>query len=161
MRCPFCRNDDDKVVDSRSSGDGFIIRRRRECQSCGRRYTTYERLEAMPLRVVKKDGTRVEFKRGKILAGLLRACEKRPISSDRLEEIVTEIEGDIYRKFDKEVPSKYIGGLVMKRLSRLDKVAYVRFASVYREFKDVSDFVEEVKPMLEGRAESGRKTSRR
>ena len=144
MKCPFCREDDDKVVDSRSSGGGFIIRRRRECQACRRRYTTYERLAAMPLRVVKKDGSRAEFSRDKILAGLLRACEKRPVSSERLEEIVTEIEGEIYREFDKEVESKHVGELLMDRLRDLDKVAYIRFASVYREFKDVSDFVDEV-----------------
>ena len=149
MRCPFCREDNDKVVDSRSSGEGTIIRRRRECLACGRRFTTYERIEAMLIRVVKKDGRREEFDRSKILAGLVRACEKRPITTEQIERIVSEIENEIYTHYDRDVTSRHIGQLVMKRLRELDKVAYVRFASVYREFKDVSDFVEEVKPMLD------------
>jgi len=148
MRCPFCRQDQDKVVDSRASADGCIIRRRRECQQCGRRFTTYERIEVLPLRVVKKDGRRVEFDRNKILNGILRACEKRPVSTDDIERAVNEIENDLYQHFDKEVTSRHIGQLVMRKLRDLDKVAYVRFASVYREFKDVSEFVDEVRPML-------------
>ena len=149
MRCPFCREDDDKVVDSRSSGEGTIIRRRRECLSCGRRFTTYERIETLLLRVVKKDGRRVEFDRTKILNGLIRACEKRPVSTERLEQAVNDIENEIYTHHDREVTSRHIGQLVMRKLRDLDKVAYVRFASVYREFKDVNEFVEEVKPMLD------------
>lgn len=149
MRCPYCRQDTDKVVDSRSSGEGATIRRRRECLACGRRFTTYEKIETLPLRVVKKDGRRVEFDRDKILAGLIRACEKRPISTETLERIVNEIENEIYSHCDKEVTSRHVGQLVMKKLREIDQVAYVRFASVYREFQDVSDFVQEVKPMLD------------
>jgi len=149
MRCPFCRDDNDKVVDSRSSGEGNIIRRRRECLACGRRFTTYERIETAPIRVVKKDGSREEFDRSKILSGFIRACEKRPISSETLDRVVGDIENEIYTHHDREVTSRHIGELVMRRLRELDKVAYVRFASVYREFKDVSEFVEEVKPMLD------------
>jgi len=149
MRCPFCRQDNDKVVDSRASGEGTIIRRRRECLECGRRFTTYERVETLPLRVIKKDGHRVEFDRAKIMAGLIRACEKRPVPTDALEKTVMEIENEIYKHFDKEVTARHVGQLVMKKLRRLDKVAYVRFASVYREFEDVSDFVDEIKPMLD------------
>ncbi len=149
MRCPFCREDHDRVVDSRSSGEGAIIRRRRECLSCGRRFTTYERIETLPVRVVKKDNRREELDRSKILAGLVKACEKRSVSTETLERIVAEIENEIYTHFDKEVTSRHIGQLVMRKLRDLDKVAYVRFASVYREFKDVSEFVEEVRPMLD------------
>ena len=149
MRCPFCRRDNDKVVDSRASGEGTIIRRRRECLECGRRFTTYERVETLPLRVVKKDGHRVEFDRAKIMSGLIRACEKRPVPTETLEKTVVEIENEIYKHFDKEVTSRHIGQLVMKKLRELDKVAYVRFASVYREFEDVSEFVDEIKPMLD------------
>jgi transcriptional repressor NrdR len=148
MRCPYCRENDDKVVDSRSSGEGTIIRRRRECLGCGRRFTTYERIETLPLRVVKKNGQRVEFDRRKIMAGLLRACEKRSISMETIEQIVNDIENEIYTHYDKEVTAQRVGQLVMERLRELDQVAYVRFASVYREFKDVTDFMEEVKPML-------------
>ncbi len=149
MRCPFCREDNDKVVDSRASGESAIIRRRRECLACGRRFTTYERIESMLLRVVKKDGRRVEFDRNKILGGMLRACEKRPVSTECLEEAVNEIEHELYTHFDREVTASHIGQIVMRKLRDLDKVAYVRFASVYREFEDVSEFVEEVKPMLD------------
>jgi len=149
MKCPFCKADKDRVVDSRTSGGGYIIRRRRECLACGRRFTTYERVETMPLRVVKKDGSRVEFDRNKILGGIIKACEKRPVSMQKIEEIVTEIEAEIYNMFDKEVTSRHIGQMVMKRLREVDQVAYIRFASVYREFKDVSEFVTEVKPMLD------------
>lgn len=149
MRCPFCKADNNKVIDSRASSDGFVIRRRRECLECSRRYTTYERVEETVLRVVKKDGTRVPFERQKILGGLLKACEKRPIPMERLEEIADRVERQCSEAFSKEVPSKVIGELIMKELRELDQVAYVRFASVYREFKDVSQFLEELKPMLE------------
>ncbi|MBM4045626.1 MAG: transcriptional repressor NrdR [Planctomycetes bacterium] len=148
MKCPFCKADNDKVVDSRASDEGMSIRRRRECLACLRRYTTYERVEDTPLRVIKKDGRRVPFERSKILEGLRKACEKRPISTEQLDRVVDDIEVEIYRKYDREVPSKDIGQLVMERLRALDKVAYVRFASVYREFKDVNEFVAELKPML-------------
>ncbi|GIK53654.1 MAG: transcriptional repressor NrdR [Planctomycetaceae bacterium] len=141
MRCPFCKVDNDKVVDSRSSGDGDVVRRRRECLACGRRYTTYERVEDSPLRVVKKDGSRVPFEREKILAGLRKACEKRPVSSEQIDDTVRSIEDEINRNYDREVPSSAIGEMVMDRLKKLDSVAYVRFASVYRDFKDPEDFV--------------------
>ncbi|MHC4779504.1 MAG: transcriptional regulator NrdR [Planctomycetota bacterium] len=154
MRCPFCREDKDRVVDSRSSKDGFIIRRRRECLECQRRFTTYERIEETPLRVVKKDGSRVPFDRDRIRNGLLKACEKRPVSVNLIEDITSQIEVEIHEMFDKEVRSKFVGELVMNKLKNLDQVAYVRFASVYREFKDVSEFLDELKPMLEKRGES-------
>jgi transcriptional repressor NrdR len=144
MRCPYCKADDDKVIDSRSSTDAFVIRRRRECIECGRRFTTYERIEDTPVRVVKKDGSRIGFERRKIMAGMLKACEKRPVSIEQLDEITRRIEEKISEKFDKEVSSKFIGQQVMRELKKLDKVAYVRFASVYREFQDLDDFVEEV-----------------
>jgi len=148
VKCPFCKQDKDRVIDSRSAGSGNSIRRRRLCLACKRRYTTYERAEERPLRVVKKDGTRQPFTRVKILAGLERACEKRPVSMAHLEEIVDRIEMEIYERYDREVASKHIGELVMKELRELDQVAYVRFASVYRAFKDVSEFITELQPML-------------
>lgn len=149
MRCPYCKSDNDRVIDSRASADGFAIRRRRVCRDCGRRYTTYERVEGAELRVVKKNGERVEFDRAKILGGLLKACEKRPITTERLEHIVDEVERQCLEAFDKEVPSKVIGELMMDQLRSLDQVAYVRFASVYRDFKDVSQFMHELEAMLE------------
>ena len=149
MRCPYCKSDNDRVIDSRASADGFAIRRRRQCSDCSRRYTTYERVETAPLRVAKKNGERAAFDRSKILAGVIRACEKRPVSSDTLERLVDRIERECMEAFDKEVPSKVIGTLVMRELRDVDQVAYVRFASVYREFKDVGQFLEELKPMLE------------
>ena len=155
MRCPYCKADNDRVIDSRASADGFAIRRRRLCLDCSRRYTTYERTESTPLRVVKKSGARVEFERQKILNGLLRACEKRPPSSEHLEMVADRVERQCLEAFDKEVPSKVIGNLIMQELRQLDQVAYVRFASVYREFKDVSQFLDELKPMLEKRRTEG------
>lgn len=149
MRCPSCKADNDKVVDSRSSRDGAVIRRRRECVACGRRYTTYEAIEEVALRVIKKDGSRVPFDRGKILSGLLKACEKRPVSLDVLEDATSSIERELFEHYEREVPSKVVGELVMQRLRDIDQVAYVRFASVYREFKDVSQFLDELRPMLE------------
>jgi transcriptional repressor NrdR len=155
VRCPYCKADKDRVIDSRSAGDGFVIRRRRECLACERRYTTYEKIEETPLRVVKKDGVRVPFDRRKILLGLMKACEKRPVSVDQLEDMTARIEDELQGKFDREVPTSEVGRLVMKELKKADQVAYVRFASVYREFKDVSEFVDEVEPML--RRRGGRK----
>jgi len=137
------------VIDSRSAADGFSIRRRRECEDCGRRFTTYERMEETPLRVIKKDGSRVPFDRSKILSGLLKSCEKRPVALDSIEEITSRIERQVQEMFEREVSSKYVGQLLMDELKKLDQVAYVRFASVYREFKDVQQFFEELKPMLE------------
>jgi transcriptional repressor NrdR len=140
---------DDKVIDSRVSGEGNSIRRRRECLDCGKRFTTYEYVEEAPLMVVKRDGTRKRFDREKIKAGLIKACEKRPISMEKIEEIVDEIEREVHRKSDKEVKSTVIGKMVMERLSDLDEVAYVRFASVYRRFKDISHFKKEIEKFLE------------
>jgi len=144
MECPFCHQDNDKVVDSRASGSA--IRRRRECLKCSRRYTTYERPES--LRVIKKDGTREEYDRSKIRRGLMLALHKRPVPTERLDEMLREIENELMDEYPVEVSSATIGDLVMKKLAKEDQVAYVRFASVYRNFKDVSEFVQEVQPML-------------
>jgi len=149
MKCLYCKTDNDRVVNSRPSEDGMTIKRRRECLDCGRRYTTYERVEGSLIKVVKKDGSRVDFDRKKILDGLEKACEKRPVSTEILDSTVSEIELDIYEKFDREVDSKYIGSLVVQKLKKIDQVAYVRFASVYREFKDITEFIDELKPFLE------------
>jgi len=148
MKCPFCRADNDRVVDSRGSEDGVAIRRRRECLSCRRRYTTYERLEDSAIKVVKKDGSRVPFQRDKIKRGLERACWKRPISDAQIEAIVRTVENDVFGDFESEVASRLLGEMVMEHLRRLDQVAFVRFASVYREFQDVRDFVDALQPML-------------
>lgn len=153
MRCPFCGHQEDKVIDSRASGDGGdSIRRRRECLACGKRFTTYEHLEEPRLMVIKKDGRREAFDRKKLLGGLLKACEKRPISMEQLERLVDEIERDLSRNFEQEVPSDQIGERVMRRLHGIDPVAYVRFASVYREFKDVEQFMRELKDLLAHKA---------
>jgi transcriptional repressor NrdR len=149
MRCPYCRQDNDRVIDSRASQDGFATRRRRECISCHRRYTTYEKIEEPAVKVIKKDGTRVPFERDKIKRGLERACWKRPVSDDQLESIVSAVENEVYELADAEVESDALGEMVMKRLRQLDQVAYVRFASVYRQFQDARDFVHELGPMLE------------
>ena len=149
MRCPFCSSPEDKVIDSRASNDQKVIRRRRECVGCKRRFTTYERIEEVPFRVVKKDGTRVPFDRERIMHGMLRACEKRPISVETLDEITSRIESRINEMFDSEVSSRFIGNLVMEELRSIDQVAYVRFASVYREFKDINEFLSELKGILE------------
>ncbi|MFA5793518.1 MAG: transcriptional regulator NrdR [Candidatus Brocadiia bacterium] len=148
MKCPNCKQDKDKVVDSRLVNGGYEIRRRRKCLKCARRYTTYEKREEALLRVIKKNGSSQPFQRAKIISGITKACEKRPISLERLEETVNNVERALYDKYDHEVPAKFIGDLVMKELKKLDKVAYVRFASVYREFKDVSEFIDELKPIL-------------
>ena len=155
MLCPFCRQTETKVIDSRTSEE-FVIRRRREClnRKCGRRFTTYEKIEESPLKVIKKDGSRVPFDRQKIRSGLEKACYKRPVSDEQLERIISEVESDVYQNFEREVPSRYIGERVFNMLRDVDQVAFVRFASVYREFKDVNDFVEELEPMLR---ESGRR----
>ena len=147
MQCPFCRYDETKVVDSRTS-QPHAIRRRRECLECQRRFTTYEKIEESPLRVIKKDGSRVPFDRERIRVGLEKACYKRPVSDEQIEGIINSVEQEVYQGFDREVPSREIGELVFGRLRDVDQVAFVRFASVYREFKDVNDFVEELEPML-------------
>ena len=148
MKCPFCGHQEDKVVDSRASSDGRSIRRRRECLGCGKRFTTYEHVEEQPLMVIKKDGRREPFDRHKLLAGLIKACEKRPVSMDDLEGLVDEVERELSQQFEREVPSREIGERVMRKLHALDPVAYVRFASVYREFKDVEQFMRELKDLL-------------
>jgi transcriptional repressor NrdR len=148
MRCPFCRADNDKVIDSRAGDDGTSIRRRRECNGCRRRFTTYERLERQPLFVVKKGSDREPFDRDKIKRGLAKACWKRPVSGDDIERVVSALEAELYGGYEAEVPSGVIGERLMELLKALDPVAYVRFASVYREFKDVRDFVEELEPIL-------------
>ncbi len=140
MRCPYCSNTEDRVVDSRSSSEETIIRRRRECLKCLRRFTTYEKIENTPLIIIKKDGRREEFYRSKVLNGLRKACDKRSISVEKLENIADKIEKDLEKKNQKEIPSKIIGELIMRYLHKLDQVAYVRFASVYREFKDIEEF---------------------
>ncbi len=149
MRCPYCRNMEDKVIDSRMSGEGVSIRRRRECLKCGKRFTTYEYVERATLMVVKRDGTRKRFDREKIKAGIMKACEKRPVSMDDIERIVEEVEREVQKKTDNEIKSTMIGNMVMEKLHDLDEVAYVRFASVYRRFKDVSHFMKELKKFLE------------
>jgi transcriptional repressor NrdR len=148
MRCPFCRADNDRVIDSRASDDGLAIRRRRECLDCKRRYTTYERLEEMAIKVIKKQGERQPFSREKMRRGLERACWKRPISDEQIDSIISAVELDVYDNFDQEIESREVGRMVMAELGALDQVAFVRFASVYREFKDVRDFVDELQPML-------------
>ncbi len=148
MRCPFCAHKEDKVVDSRATAEESAVRRRRECLKCGKRFTTYEYVEEVSLLVIKKDGRREPFDRKKILAGIIRACEKRPVSVEKMEEIVTQVERLIQKKSDREVSSSRIGELVMEKLKIIDDVAYVRFASVYRQFKDVGQFMVELKDIL-------------
>ena len=149
MRCPCCGYKEDKVVDSRATQEESAIRRRRECLKCGKRFTTYEYIEEVSLMVVKKDGQRQDFDRKKILAGIVKACEKRPISLEKMEEIVVQVERAVQKKSDREVSSPRIGELVMEKLKQLDDVAYVRFASVYRQFKDVGQFMLELKEILD------------
>ncbi len=151
MRCPFCTHPRDKVVDSRESGSGDAIRRRRECMECGRRFTSYERIEEIPYLLIKKDGRREAFDRAKLMAGLNRACEKRPIAAKALSELVDEIEQLVQDSPDRELETKVVGERVMQRLKELDKVAFVRFASVYRQFEDVQEFMAELRGLLETR----------
>lgn len=148
MRCPFCRADNDRVIDSRAGDDGSSIRRRRECVGCRRRFTTYERVERQLLSVVKKGGEREPFDRDKIKRGLAKACWKRPVSEDDIERVVAALEGELYGTYETDVPSRVLGERLMELLRGLDQVAFVRFASVYREFQDVRDFVEELEPIL-------------
>ncbi len=149
MKCPYCNHPEDKVVDSRSTAEESAVRRRRECLACGKRFTTYEYVEELNLLVVKKDGRREPFDRNKVLTGIMRACEKRPIPIEKMEEMITDIERTIQKKGTREVLSVTIGSMLMERLRKLDDVAYVRFASVYRQFKDVGQFMEELKGILE------------
>jgi len=149
MRCPFCAGADDRVVDSRESKDGLTIRRRRECLSCSRRFTSYEQIEDIAYRVVKADGSRQEFNRSKLLSGLLKACEKRPVSIKQLEQIVDSAEAKLHSREDRELSTQELGELVMERLKSLDQVAYVRFASVYREFEDINAFMKELRTLVD------------
>ena len=149
MKCPYCAYLESKVVDSRPADEGASIRRRRECLSCHKRFTTYETMESLPLMVVKKDGSRQSFDRNKVMNGLIRACEKRPVSFSTMEEIVNEIEQTLQNEMSREIPSDRIGALVMDKLKGVDEVAYVRFASVYRQFKDISTFMAELSKLLE------------
>ena len=149
MKCPFCSHLESKVVDSRPADEGASIRRRRECLACHKRFTTYETMESLPLMVIKKDGSRQSFDRTKVLSGLIRACEKRPVAYHTLEEMVNEIEQVLQNKMEREINSTEIGELVMERLKKVDEVAYVRFASVYRQFKDINTFMAELNKLLE------------
>ena len=149
MKCPQCSFEEDKVVDSRTTKEGEAIRRRRECLKCGFRFTTYEYIERAPLMVVKKDGRREEYSREKLLGGLLKACEKRPVSREQLEKVIDDVETVMFARFKNEVKSAEIGNLVIDRLQALDEVAYVRFASVYRQFKDINQFMSEVRALLD------------
>ena len=149
MKCPYCNNPDTRVIDSRPADDGNSIRRRRSCDECGKRFTTYEKVETIPLSIIKKDNTREQYDRAKIEAGVLRACYKRPVSVDEIKRMIDRIETEIFSRESKEIPSSTVGEIVMEHLKTLDAVAYVRFASVYREFKDVNTFMAELKKMLD------------
>ena len=151
MKCPYCNASDTKVIDSRPAEDNSAIRRRRQCETCGKRFTTYEKLETMPLMVIKKDRTRELYDRGEIGAGIRRSCHKRPVSTQQINALIDEIETQIFNMEEKEVETTAIGELVMRKLQQLDEVAYVRFASVYREFKDVNTFMEELGKLLKNR----------
>ncbi len=148
MRCPYCKFEDTKVIDSRSSNEGSVIRRRRHCDQCARRFTTYEKLEEIPLLVVKKDQRREPYARAKGLQGIMKACEKRPVPVEKQQAIVTELDKMLDERDEREIRSSEIGEFIMERLSQIDQVAYVRFASVYREFKDLNHFMQEVKVLL-------------
>ncbi len=148
MKCPYCSSDNTRVIDSRPADDNYSIRRRRLCDECQKRFTTYEKVETIPLIVIKKDENREQYDRAKLEAGVLRACHKRPVSANRISQLIDEVEVEIFNREDKEIPSNVIGELVMDKLKEIDAVAYVRFASVYREFKDVNTFMNELKKML-------------
>ncbi|MDM8533559.1 transcriptional regulator NrdR [Clostridiaceae bacterium HSG29] len=148
MHCPYCNYQKSKVIDTRPTDDGYVTRRRRECEKCGNRFTTYEKVERMPIRIVKKDGTRESYDRNKIINGIIIACEKRPVSINQIEKTVDLIEKELYNLLDNEISSAFIGELIMKKLKDLDEVAYVRFASVYRQFKDINTFYDELNRMI-------------
>ena len=147
MKCPYCRVDNDKVIDSRTGEEGYVIRRRRQCNKCLRRYTTYERIAELDIKVVKKNGVRQPFMNDKIRTGLRRACWKRPVSDDQIESAVMQIEQEVYRNYEREIDSEQLGEIVIKALVKLDQIAYIRFASVYRSFSDLRDFLNEVEMM--------------
>ncbi|HRR96141.1 MAG TPA: transcriptional regulator NrdR [Candidatus Ratteibacteria bacterium] len=148
MKCPYCSFLKDKVIDTREINNGLQVRRRRECLNCRKRFTTYEEIEMKPIIVIKKDGRREKFNRDKIFSGIQRACEKRPISTEEIEKVIIEIEQELRQKGEREIPSKEIGKIVIKKLKKLDKIAYIRFASVYREFQDVSQFKKEIDKII-------------
>ena len=148
MRCPFCGHDEDKVIDSRPSDEGSAIRRRRECLTCGSRFTTYEKIENLPLLVIKKDGSRQPFDRDKLISGILKSCEKRPVSTAQIESLVSSIEAQHQNALKREISSREIGEMVMEGLKQIDEVAYVRFASVYRQFKEINSFLHELNEIL-------------
>ena len=157
MKCPYCNEADTKVIDSRPADDNSSIRRRRQCESCGRRFTTYEKLETMPLMVIKKDNSREPYDRSKIEAGMIQACHKRPVSPQQISHMIDEIEVQVFNKEEREVPTSVIGELVMDQLKTVDEVAYVRFASIYREFKDVNTFMEELSKLLKKETDEGQR----
>ena len=161
MKCPFCGHLEDKVVDSRESKEGESIRRRRECLKCERRFTSYERIDEIPYMVIKKDGRRERFDRQKVLAGVMRACEKRPVSMGKMEQIVNEVESFVIDSPERERTSTEVGGVIMEKLQQLDKVAYIRFASVYRDFKDVNEFREELEKLLNGKEAAAKKQTQK
>ena len=149
MKCPYCSHPDTRVIDSRPADDGNSIRRRRSCDVCGKRFTTYEKVETIPLIIIKKDHSREQYDRAKIEAGVLRACYKRPVSADEIQKTINEVETAVFNREEKEIPSSVVGEIVMDKLKSLDEVAYVRFASVYREFKDVNTFMDEIRKILD------------
>lgn len=148
MKCPFCNYADTKVIDSRAQDDNAVIRRRRLCESCGKRFTTYERIDMIPITVIKRDGTREIFDKTKLMGGIMKSCNKRPVTAKQIEELVDDVENTLIGGGEREVESKVIGNMVMDRLKELDEVAYVRFASVYRQFKDINTFIDELQKML-------------
>ena len=148
MKCPFCNNEDTKVIDSRSQDENTTIRRRRFCEKCGKRFTTYERIDTIPMTVIKNNGTRETFDKNKLMSGIMKSCNKRPITVAQIQSIVDDIENAVMSSMDKEIESKNIGNMVMERLKGIDEVAYVRFASVYRQFKDINTFMDELKKMI-------------
>ncbi len=156
MRCPFCGHDEDRVIDSRPSEEGAAIRRRRECIACGNRFTTYEKVETLPLLVVKKDGARQSFDRAKLFSGIMKACEKRPVTTEQIEKLVDSIESSAQNSLKRELSSREIGEMVMNGLKQIDEVAYVRFASVYRQFRDVNSFMKELNDIMLGKKEENR-----
>ena len=149
MKCPFCNNEDTKVIDSRSQDDNTTIRRRRYCEKCGKRFTTYERIDTIPMSVIKSNGTRETFDKNKLISGIMKSCNKRPITAKQIQEIADDVENAVMSSMDKEIESKDIGNMVMDRLKDIDEVAYVRFASVYRQFKDINTFMEELNKIME------------
>ena len=155
MKCPFCNNNDTKVIDSRGQDDNSVIRRRRVCESCGKRFTTYERIDMIPITVIKSDGTREIFDKSKVMNGIMKSCNKRPVTAQQIQDLVDDIENTLMGTGEREVESKQIGNMVMDRLKEVDEVAYVRFASVYRQFKDINTFIDELEKLLIEKRDAG------